>query len=62
MSLLTPATPSAATPSDPKELEAIQQQEIDICRDRVMAIINAGANVVFTTKAIDDIALKYIYI
>jgi len=45
--------------TDPKKLEAIRQKEADITRDRIQMIINAGANVVFTTKGIDDMAIKY---
>jgi len=45
--------------SDPKKLEAIRQKENDVARDRIMMILKSGANVVLTTKAIDDLALKY---
>ena len=44
--------------SDPKKLEAIRQKEAQITKDRIMILINAGANVVFTTKGIDDMAMK----
>ena len=44
---------------DPQELEKIRQRELDITKERIMKIINAGANVVLTTKGIDDMSLKY---
>ena len=44
---------------DPKNLEKIRQKECDILRDRIMKIIKAGANVIITSKGIDDIANKY---
>ncbi|KAK1870396.1 hypothetical protein I4F81_012857 [Pyropia yezoensis] len=40
-------------------LNAAQEKELDITRDRVRAILASGANVVVTTKGIDDAALKY---
>merc|ERR1719446_1882358 len=45
--------------TDPKKLEDIRQKEADITRDRIQLLINAGANVIFTTKGIDDMAIKY---
>lgn len=45
--------------TDPKELEAIRQRELDITKERVQKILDAGANVVLTTKGIDDMTLKY---
>jgi len=45
--------------SDPKELEKIRKREQDITRDRIRKILDAGANVVLTTKGIDDLCLKY---
>jgi len=44
---------------DPKNLEKIRQRECDILKERCEKIIKAGANVVVTTKGIDDIASKY---
>lgn len=32
---------------------------MDILKERIQKIINAGANVIMTTKGIDDIAGKY---
>eukprot|EP00871_Galdieria_phlegrea_P004857 jgi/Galph1/5372/GphlegSOOS_G4041.1 len=45
--------------NDPKELEKIQEREYEITKARIESILKAGANVVFTTKGIDDAALKY---
>ena len=45
--------------SDPKELERIRQREVDITGERIAKIIAAGANVILTSKGIDDTALKY---
>merc|ERR1719230_2123242 len=45
--------------TDPKQLEAIRQRESDITKERIQLLINAGANVILTTKGIDDMALKY---
>ncbi|PNW77496.1 hypothetical protein CHLRE_10g439100v5 [Chlamydomonas reinhardtii] len=45
--------------SDPKELEKIRERENDITKERIQKILASGANVVLTTKGIDDMALKY---
>lgn len=45
--------------TDPKELEQIRQREIDITKEKIQKIIDAGANVILTTKGIDDLCLKY---
>lgn len=45
--------------TDPKELEAIREREADITKERIMKVLDAGANVVLTTKGIDDMSLKY---
>ena len=47
------------TIKDPNELEAIQKREGDITKEKIDLIIKAGANVVLTTKAIDDMCMKY---
>lgn len=44
---------------NPEELNKTQEKELDITRDRIKAVLAAGANVVLTTKGIDDAALKY---
>lgn len=45
--------------TDPRELEKIRERESDITRERVQKILDAGANVILTTKGIDDMCLKY---
>ncbi|GLI64007.1 hypothetical protein VaNZ11_007161 [Volvox africanus] len=45
--------------NDPKELEKIRERESDITKERIQKILDAGANVILTTKGIDDMALKY---
>jgi len=44
---------------DPKNIEKIRLREMDILKERLKKIIDAGANVILTTKGMDDIALKY---
>ncbi|EGC33008.1 hypothetical protein DICPUDRAFT_49207 [Dictyostelium purpureum] len=41
------------------DLEAIRDRENDIIKERIQLIIKSGANVVLTTKGIDDLCLKY---
>ena len=43
---------------DPDQLEAIRKREIGIVTEQINKIIAAGANVVLTTKGIDDLCLK----
>ena len=43
---------------DPEKLEGIRQREADITLERVRKILAAGANVILTTKGIDDMCLK----
>ncbi|CAN6329350.1 unnamed protein product [Urochloa humidicola] len=45
--------------TDPRELEKIRQRESDITKERIEKILKAGANVMLTTKGIDDMSLKY---
>lgn len=45
--------------NNPHELAEIRKREMDITKERIMKILAAGANVILTTKAIDDLALKY---
>ena len=45
--------------SDPKELEKIRERESDITKERINKILASGANVVLTTKGIDDMCCKY---
>lgn len=46
------------TVEDPQQLEKIRQREAGIVLERVEMILKAGANVVLTTKGIDDMVLK----
>ncbi|KAK9767507.1 chaperonin-containing T-complex alpha subunit Cct1 [Basidiobolus ranarum] len=43
---------------DPDKLEDIRKREIGITTDRIKKILDTGANVVLTTKGIDDLCLK----
>merc|ERR1719472_709659 len=45
--------------TDPKKLEDIRQREADITKERIELLLKAGANVILTTKGIDDMAIKY---
>lgn len=36
--------------SDPKELEQLREQEMDIIKVRIQKMLDAGANVILTTK------------
>ena len=44
--------------NDPSKLEAIRQKETDITKGRIKMLLDAGANVILTTKGIDDQAMK----
>ena len=46
------------TVEDPQQLEKIREREAGIVLDRVEMILKSGANVVLTTKGIDDLVLK----
>ncbi|KAI9288913.1 T-complex protein 1 subunit alpha [Umbelopsis sp. AD052] len=43
---------------DPDQLEDIRKREIGITTDRIKKILATGANVILTTKGIDDLCLK----
>jgi len=45
--------------NDPKKLESIRQREIDIIKERIEMILSSGANVILTTKGIDDLCTKF---
>lgn len=45
---------------DVKELANVRQHEMDITKERIKKIIKAGANVIMTTKGIDDFAQKFL--
>ncbi|GBG32923.1 T-complex protein 1 subunit alpha [Hondaea fermentalgiana] len=44
---------------DPRELEALQQRELDITKEKIQTILKSGANVILCSKGIDDVCLKY---
>ncbi|KAF2672458.1 t-complex protein-like protein 1 [Microthyrium microscopicum] len=46
------------TIDDPAQLEKIREREAGIVLDRVEMILKAGANVILTTKGIDELCLK----
>ncbi|EED18162.1 t-complex protein 1, alpha subunit, putative [Talaromyces stipitatus ATCC 10500] len=46
------------TVDDPQQLEKIRERESGIVLDRVEMILKSGANVILTTKGIDDMVLK----
>jgi len=46
------------TIDDPQQLEQISTAENGMVMDRVEMILKAGANVILTTKGIDDLCLK----
>lgn len=48
------------TITDPKEIENIKKREMDITKERIMKILDTGANVIVSTKGIDDLCLKYL--
>eukprot|EP00927_Polykrikos_kofoidii_P077554 TRINITY_DN74491_c0_g1_i1.p1 TRINITY_DN74491_c0_g1~~TRINITY_DN74491_c0_g1_i1.p1 ORF type:complete len:568 (+),score=110.49 TRINITY_DN74491_c0_g1_i1:61-1704(+) len=45
---------------NPEELEKVRQREMDITKEKIKKIVDAGTNVLFTTKGIDDMAMKYL--
>jgi T-complex protein 1 subunit alpha len=47
------------TIDDPEQLEKIRQREAGIVEERIEMILKAGANVILTTKGIDDLCLKH---
>ncbi|CAD7968645.1 unnamed protein product [Amoebophrya sp. A120] len=46
--------------SDPAELEKIRQKEMDITKERINKILDTGANVIMTTRGMDDMSIKYL--
>jgi len=45
--------------NDPTKIEAIKQRESDIIKEKINLVLASGANVILTTKGIDDLCLKY---
>lgn len=46
--------------TDPDKISEVQEKEISLIKNRIKLMIDAGANVIFTSKGIDDICIKYI--
>merc|ERR1712159_925339 len=46
--------------TDPDELEAIRLREAEITKRRIQLVIDSGANVILTSKGIDDYSLKFL--
>merc|ERR1719506_2080135 len=46
--------------TDPVELEKIRDREAKITKDRIQLVIDSGANVILTSKGIDDYSLKFL--
>lgn len=44
---------------DPNEVEKMRARELDTIKERIDLLLDAGANVVLTSKGIDDVAIKY---
>ena len=44
--------------TDPEKLEAIRKREIEMTMEKIRKLLAAGANVILTTKGIDDLCLK----
>lgn len=44
--------------NDPSKLQDIREKENTLTRDRIQLLLDAGANVILTTKGIDDMSLK----
>lgn len=47
------------TVKDPAEIDNIRKRELDITKERIQKILDAGAKVVLTTKGVDDTCMKY---
>mmetsp|Transcript_13026 Transcript_13026/g.13084 ORF Transcript_13026/g.13084 Transcript_13026/m.13084 type:complete len:544 (+) Transcript_13026:92-1723(+) len=45
--------------TDTRQVEEIRQREMDITKEKIQRILDAGARVILTTKGIDDPCLKY---
>jgi len=45
--------------SEAKQLEGIKNREVMIVKNRIEMILKAGANVILTTKGIDDLCTKF---
>jgi len=45
--------------TDPTKLEGIIKRESDLIKEKIELILKAGANVILTSKGVDDLSLKY---
>uniref|UniRef100_A0A6A7G5B4 T-complex protein 1 subunit alpha n=1 Tax=Hirondellea gigas TaxID=1518452 RepID=A0A6A7G5B4_9CRUS len=45
--------------TNPENLEAIRDRETELTKERIDLLLDAGVNVVISTKGIDDLAMKY---
>ncbi|CAD8077720.1 unnamed protein product [Paramecium primaurelia] len=45
---------------DPNNLEKIRKKEMDVLKERIQLLLQAGANVILTSKGMDDLANKYL--
>lgn len=45
--------------TDTKQVEEIRQRELDITKEKIQKILESGAQVILTTKGIDDLCMKY---
>mmetsp|Transcript_39209 Transcript_39209/g.63343 ORF Transcript_39209/g.63343 Transcript_39209/m.63343 type:complete len:550 (-) Transcript_39209:316-1965(-) len=45
---------------DPEELERVRLNEMNLTKDKIQKILDKGVNVIFTSKGIDDFAMKYL--
>jgi T-complex protein 1 subunit alpha len=43
---------------DPDKLEDIRRREMEITTEKIKKILDSGANVIMTTKGIDDMCMK----
>lgn len=42
------------------EIESMRARELDVIKERIGLLIKAGANVILTTRGIDDMSMKYL--
>jgi len=46
--------------NDPDEIEKMRQKEIDITKRKIDMLLDAGCNVIMTTRGIDEMSCKYL--
>ena len=54
-----PTGGSAVDDCVPHASAPVHRREVDVTKERIQKIIAAGANVILTTKGIDDVCMKY---